>query len=190
MPRGHALPQGFDQKMVKRVGRSSRRAPGPRPARRPEDVAYRVIDPETFLAELEALFLEEYPEGHIVAEDDAFTRLGLLEPGDRPGRSSSWASTTARCWPTTTRGRRPSRSSGRSTRSARSNSIVVAHEYGHALQDAAWDLEAMRIAELDRSDAILAQQALIEGDATAVMFDWAARELDLADLLRVSATSR
>ena len=32
-----------------------------------------------------------------------------------------------------------------------------------------------------------AQQALIEGDATAVMYDWAARELKLADLLAVSA---
>ncbi len=36
---------------------------------------------------------------------------------------------------------------------------------------------------------ILAQQALIEGDATAVMYDWAARELKLTDLLRVSAQS-
>ena len=58
-------------------------------------------------------------------------------------------------------------------------SIVVAHEYGHALQDAAWDLEERRVKELDRADAILAQQALIEGDATAVMYDWAARELKL-----------
>ena len=38
------------------------------------------------------------------------------------------------------------------------------------------------------SDAILAQQALIEGDATAVMYDWAARELKLTELLRVSAS--
>ena len=64
---------------------------------------------------------------------------------------------------------------------------VIAHEYGHALQDAKWDLEAMSIEDLSRSDAILAQQALIEGDATAVMYDWAARELKLTDLLSVSA---
>jgi hypothetical protein len=64
--------------------------------------------------------------------------------------------------------------------------VVVAHEYAHALQDAAFDLEANRVDDLDRSDAILAQQALVEGDATAVMMDWAARELSLLDLLQVS----
>ena len=65
--------------------------------------------------------------------------------------------------------------------------IVVAHEYGHALQDATWDLEGSRIKDLSRSDAILAQQALIEGDATALMYEWAERELGFLDLLRVSA---
>jgi hypothetical protein len=64
---------------------------------------------------------------------------------------------------------------------------VVAHEYDHALQDAHYDLEGSRITDLSRSDAILAQQALAEGDATAVMYDWAARELNLAQLLRVAA---
>ena len=41
--------------------------------------------------------------------------------------------------------------------------------------------------DLDRSDAILAQQALIYGESTAVMYEWAAREQSQSQLLRVSA---
>jgi len=182
------LPQGFDQKMVKRVGQVIAGVHPVRGLPAAPDVAYRVIDPETFLAELEALFLEEYPESHIEAEDDAFTRLGLLGPDDDLAELILGiydSQVLAYYDPRTT----TFSLIGPIDKIGALESIVVAHEYGHALQDAAWGLEAMRIAELDRSDAILAQQALIEGDATAVMYDWAARELDLADLLRVSAVS-
>ena len=67
--------------------------------------------------------------------------------------------------------------------------VVVAHEFTHALQDQSWDLEGTRITDLSRSDEILAQQSLTEGDATAVMFDWAARELDVADLLGIAGSA-
>ena len=67
--------------------------------------------------------------------------------------------------------------------------VVVAHEFTHALQDQRWDLEGTRITDLSRSDEILAQQSLTEGDATAVMFDWAARELDVGDLLGIAGSA-
>ncbi|MEA2025160.1 MAG: hypothetical protein U9O18_00570, partial [Chloroflexota bacterium] len=76
------LPEGFNQKMVKKVGQV---IDGVHPVRRlpaAEDVAYRVIDDETFLAELEALFREEYTAEYVAAEDDAFTRLGFLDAED------------------------------------------------------------------------------------------------------------
>lgn len=153
-----------------------------------EGVSYRVIDNEAFLAELEELFREEYGDAYIAAEDDALTRLGLIGPDDDLAdlilglyESQVLAYYDPRTKTFSLVG--PTRKIGSL------EAIVVAHEYGHALQDAAWDLEGGRIKDLDRSDAILAQQALIEGDATAIMYDWAARELKLLDLLAVSASA-
>ena len=181
-----ALPEGFNKKMVKRVTevidtvRPVRRLPAA------DDVAYRVIDDETFLAELKSLFRAEYPEEYLAAEDDAFTRLGLLEAGQDLERlilKIYDQQVLAYYDPRT----KTFSLIGPLKKIGALESIVVAHEYGHALQDAEWDIEGRRIRELDRSDAILAQQALIEGDATALMYDWAARELKLAGLLAVSA---
>ncbi|HEX6127767.1 MAG TPA: hypothetical protein VF071_01975 [Candidatus Limnocylindria bacterium] len=50
--------------------------------------------------------------------------------------------------------------------------ITYAHEYTHALQDGAFRSFDARDALTD-DDAILARQALEEGDATVVMFQWA-----------------
>ncbi|MFO7532893.1 MAG: hypothetical protein R6W93_10560 [Candidatus Limnocylindrales bacterium] len=182
------LPPGFDQKMVRKVDQVIEGVHPVRGLPAAEDVAYRVVDNEVFRAELQAIFEEEYPEGYLAAEDDAFTRLGLLGPEDDLEElilSIYDSQVLAYYDPRST----TFSLVGPIDKIGALESIVVAHEYGHALQDAAWDLEARRIADLDRSDAILAQQALIEGDATAVMYDWAARELDLADLLRVSAAA-
>ena len=181
-----ALPVGFSQQMVRKAGEVIEQVHPVRGLPPAEGVAYRVIDQQTFLAELEALFHEEYPSEYIAAEDDLYTRLGLIGPDqdleklvlkiydqqvlafyDPPTKTFSLIGPIDKIGPM--------------------ESIVVAHEYGHALQDAAYDLEGNRIKELDQADAILAQQALVEGDATAVMYDWAARELSLTQLLGVSA---
>lgn len=49
--------------------------------------------------------------------------------------------------------------------------IIFVHEYAHALQDQAFDLDAMldAMGEADQPDASLALTALVEGDASAVM---------------------
>lgn len=185
-PAAAPLPEGFNKKMVTQVEeviKGVHPVRGLPPAR---DVSYRVIDQETFLTELRALFQEEYPPEYIAAEDDAYTRLGLLGPDDDLEKlilKIYDQQVLAFYDPETT----TFSLIGPTKRIGAMESIVVAHEYGHALQDESYDLEANRIKELDRSDAILAQQALIEGDATAVMYDWAARELKLGDLLKVSA---
>ena len=187
-PAATALPEGFNKKMVRKVGEV---IDAVRPVRRlpaAQGITYRVIDDETFLTELEALFREEYPAEYIAAEDDAFTRLGLLGPEDDLEKlilKIYDQQVLAYYDPVT----KQFTLIGPLKKIGAMESIVVAHEYGHALQDAKWDLEGSRVTDLDRADAILAQQALIEGDATALMYDWAARELKLADLLEVSAAA-
>ena len=64
--------------------------------------------------------------------------------------------------------------------------ITYAHEYTHALQDAAFDSFDTR-EELTDDDAILARQALEEGDATFVMFQWALQHLTAEELSDVAA---
>jgi predicted secreted protein len=185
-PAAASLPEGFTKKMVKQVADVIDSVHPVRQLPPAEGVSYRVIDDATFLEELQALFREEYPESYLEAEDAAFTRLGLLGPDD------DLESLILKIYDQQVLAFYDPKTKtftmiGPVNKIGPTESIVVAHEYDHALQDARWDLEGDRIKDLDRADAILAQQALIEGDATAVMNDWAARELKLADLLRVSA---
>lgn len=65
--------------------------------------------------------------------------------------------------------------------------ITYAHEYTHALQDASFRSFDEREALTD-DDAILARQALEEGDATALMFEWALAHLEPAELAEVTTT--
>jgi hypothetical protein len=53
-----------------------------------------------------------------------------------------------------------------------SDKVTVAHEYTHALQDQHFDLEGARIKDPAEGDAILAQLAVIEGDATLTSQEW------------------
>jgi hypothetical protein len=62
---------------------------------------------------------------------------------------------------------------------------VYAHEYTHALQDAAFDLETL---VTDASDRSLAELGLVEGDATTAMTLWAIENLTLEEILDISQT--
>jgi hypothetical protein len=180
-----ALPSGFTPRMTRQVAAVVEAVPGIRDLPPAEEVTYRIIDQDTFVTELEQLFEDEYSAEYVSAEDDAFTRLGLLDADDdlRQLILDLYDSQVLAYYDPRTK---TFSLVGETERIGDLESIVIAHEYGHALQDARWDLEAGRIKDLDRSDAILAQQALIEGDATATMYDWAARELSILDLLGVA----
>ncbi len=183
-----ALPDGFTQKMVSKVAEVIEEVHPVRGLPPAEGVSYRVIDQETFLEELEALFHEEYPAEYIAAEDDLYTRLGLIDPDQDLEKLilKIYDQQVLAFYDPQTK---TFSLIGPLDKIGAMESIVVAHEYGHALQDETYDLEGSRIKDLDQADAILAQQALVEGDATAVMYDWAARELSLTQLLGVSASA-
>jgi hypothetical protein len=66
--------------------------------------------------------------------------------------------------------------------------ITYAHEYTHALQDAAFDTGAGHEATLGDDDAALARLSLEEGDATFIMYRWALANLPPSDLADIGAT--
>jgi hypothetical protein len=66
--------------------------------------------------------------------------------------------------------------------------ITYAHEFTHAMQDAAFDTGAARDDLADEDDAALARLALEEGDATVAMFQWALTGLAPDELGGIGAT--
>jgi hypothetical protein len=60
--------------------------------------------------------------------------------------------------------------------------ITYAHEYTHALQDAAFGLDTLETDAPGEDDRGLARTALFEGDATVTMFAWAIEHLSPAEL--------
>jgi hypothetical protein len=65
---------------------------------------------------------------------------------------------------------------------AKTQSMVLAHELTHALQDQSWDLEKFLHAARDNDDAANARQAVVEGYATAAMMQQMTAPLELAQL--------
>ena len=64
--------------------------------------------------------------------------------------------------------------------------ITYAHEYTHALQDHAFRLGSLQLDATGEDDRDLARLSLVEGDATAVMFQWALDHMTPQELLGVS----
>jgi len=61
--------------------------------------------------------------------------------------------------------------------------ITYAHEYTHALQDAAFGIASLEIDAAGEDDRGLARTALIEGDATVTMLSWMLQHLDQGEIL-------
>ena len=61
--------------------------------------------------------------------------------------------------------------------------ITYAHEYTHALQDAAFGLDSLETDAVGEDDRGLARTALIEGDATVTMLSWMLQHLGQEEIL-------
>ena len=72
------LPEGFDELMAGKVDTVVDAAVRLRRLPDADGVAYRVVDKATFRSELEDLFGAEYSDAYVAAEDDLYTRLGLI----------------------------------------------------------------------------------------------------------------
>jgi hypothetical protein len=66
--------------------------------------------------------------------------------------------------------------------------LTYAHEYTHALQDAAFGLDSLETDAVGEDDRGLARVALIEGDATVTMLAWALRHLSQEELIEIGRT--
>ncbi len=66
--------------------------------------------------------------------------------------------------------------------------ITYAHEFTHAMQDAAFDTGAFHDTTAEDDDTALARLALEEGDATVAMFQWAFANLAPDELGGIGAT--
>jgi hypothetical protein len=66
--------------------------------------------------------------------------------------------------------------------------VTYAHEYTHALQDAAFGIDSMELDVDGDDDGAFARLALVEGDATTAMVLWAIDHLDPEDLFEISQT--
>ena len=62
--------------------------------------------------------------------------------------------------------------------------MTYAHEYTHALQDAAFGLDSLETDAEGQDDRGLARTALIEGDASVAMLAWAFANLSPEELAR------
>lgn len=66
--------------------------------------------------------------------------------------------------------------------------VTYAHEYAHALQDAAFGIDTMNLDAAGDDDGAMARLGLVEGDATTAMVLWAIDHLQVEDMLDISQT--
>ncbi|HEY6609035.1 MAG TPA: hypothetical protein VI277_07565 [Candidatus Limnocylindria bacterium] len=131
--------------------------------------------------ELQRIFDEEYPPEDRERDTIALTALGLLEEGQDIGELQLqllgdsvlgfYDDVDRRMVIVTDAGLDPA---------AR---MTYAHEYAHALQDAAFDFDSLETDAPGEDDRGLARTALIEGDASVVMLVWAFSNLSPEELL-------
>ncbi len=67
---------------------------------------------------------------------------------------------------------------------------TLAHEYVHALQDRAFDLDALEDSIDDNQDALIALRALVEGDATVASIQYVERAMRRQELAKPSSAGR
>jgi hypothetical protein len=188
-PAGSAEPgASIDPSVVAQINEVVAQVPGIRGLQPRKDVPYRFITQEQFGAFFTQQFDKDNPPAQLAAEESFDKRVGLL-PADANLRDLAlklYSSAVAAFYDPAT---------GRFTVIQRdstfraSDRIYVAHEYDHALQDQYWHLDATDISDPSQGDAAAANLALVEGDATALMYQWALANLTPDELAQVAAGS-
>ncbi len=164
-PRGPSL---TDAQLSELTDRMARRMSVLRGLHLPGPVAKRVYTP----AELRKLFLakldEDWPPEELGRWAEAYEALGLLPRGTdlRTVLAAVMTEQLVGAYDPDTKTMYLVKGAP-----AMILPLVLVHELTHAAQDAHFNLEALPWDQHDNDDLALAVQALLEGDATAVMFD-------------------
>ena len=124
-----------------------------------------------FRDELLASFDEDYPPEEVAEDNAALRALGLLEPGQdvKELQLQLLGDTVLGLYDEDEKRMVVVTDEGLSALAK----FTYAHEYTHALQDAAFDLSTLEIDAEGQDDRGLARLAFVEGDATVTMFTWA-----------------
>jgi hypothetical protein len=135
---------------------------------------------------LTAIFDRDWPPDRLAAEDLTLHALGLLTAAQeiRQLTERLYADQVLGFYDPTER-RMVVVSDAGLTPEAR---ITYAHEYTHALQDAAFDINAAKQAATGEDDRDAALVALEEGDASTAMVLWAMAQMTPEELLGITQT--
>jgi len=147
-----------------------------------------VITRAQLAAELRSRFDHDYPPARRAADDVMFRALGLLTASQDIGELQLrllsgqvigfYDDETKRMTLVSDSGIGPE------------VRVTYAHEYTHALQDHAFRLASLQLDAAGEDDRDLARLALVEGDATALMFQWALDHLTQQELFALGQAAQ
>lgn len=137
-------------------------------------------------AELRAIFDAQYPAEERERDNRALRALGLLGPGEDVAelQLELLGDSVLGFYNDVDQRMVVVSDAGLNTEAK----LTYAHEYAHALQDAAFDFDSLETDAPGEDDRSLARTALKEGDATTTMLAWAIEHLSPQELLELGAT--
>ena len=142
-----------------------------------------IISRAEVVEELERLFEEQYPQEEQEADNIALRALGLLEPGEDVAELQlQLLGDQVLGFYDDVEKRMVVVSDAGLDANAK---LTYAHEYAHALQDAAFGIDSLDREAVGEDDRGLARTALLEGDATVVMLAWALEHLTQEELMEI-----
>jgi hypothetical protein len=145
-----------------------------------------VISRRELGVELKAVFDETWPDAQLVRDNLTLRAMGLLtdEQDIRQLTESLYAGQVLGFYDFEKRRMVVVTNEGITPEAQ----VTYAHEFTHAMQDAAFDTGEEHQAQGEDDDAALARLALEEGDATVSMFQWAFQSLPPDELASIGAT--
>ena len=148
-------------------------------------VGREIIDEDQLREILTADYDKDSPPAYVAANERLYKALGLL-PEDADLKAMTLDLLSAGVAGFYRNDQKKMFVVSRSGSLGAEDKITYAHEYTHALQDQHYPVFSDQDKVLDRTDWLMARQAIYEGDATVLMSYWAIANLTQAELLEIS----